>query len=1646
MPQQVQIPDGTVLEFPDGMSQADMAAAIYKNFPTLKPSESATDEPPVRSAESAAKRLALVKEMDKERTKGAIVESVANVAGFLETQASALASPIESAEKLVETVATAVAGSPQELIVRPSKLMVTPIVEIPHVPEQFVEGPDGQTFSPSQGGAVYKPESAPAYEKTMAKVGAGVANSVIDFANFMLTPTGVAMLGIGGLPEASRRAITLAISGQMASHAPESFQTAAEAAKAGDVQTAAQHATTFLGELSLSGLAAKHALKKPGIVVAKLETAEAPRTSEAMKEALPDAPTVDLGAAKKPLERVEPEPPKAESPAAIESEIREHIADTAASDGPRNAREIKADLVDRLEKARDAAYSESDPNLKNQRKITIEIPDDGTFTIWNTKEAIEQVLKRAKRIAIKETPIPSRVIRKPQDDANAAIEVYGSAEKAIETLTKQLENASELGLDQKQIRGLENTLSDLRRSREPTEHPIDQSRTEPKADPFERAKRGEETAFDDLDAQFREIWPDPPELEAGRSSAKQVHTPAAFKDLFDKSFAARDFDSILDAIKATSDVTVWKPYLKELFAAQAKDSIAAIKAEWFRHVFNGTRPADAVPPKPPRPAPSTPRPAPGPRPGSAGTPPPKPPPSPPPAPPPVRIHVEPIRGGGAKSPFKIIEDFSRSIGKAIRVRRLKPSTLGTYSPGSTLTARKFASDLDTTAHELAGHWVDDKHGIGKPWVKARTRSPYDTELARFWIHGSVTPRSSLAYRRAEGIAEYIRAYVVNPAAAMRDAPTFTAYFERTIPPDALNAIRAFSNDVRRWAGEDPLVRAGLNIRMDPPTLRERLWNAVRGRGFGFETNPIDKLRMWFDDPYHYAIKAFRQAKEMRGGKLKPEQDFELLARLLSTHDARMTDQFEFGLVGLRPKQARSAAGKLEVERAIDPVMKEPMGLKWLLGAFETATRKGFEQDMRDASAYMVAQRTVEKAGQLGRQENVSGIGAGIMSDVQAARELLTRVAAEPAREARLKEAARRYRLWADHNIQMLVDSGRMSAIAARKIRADNQFYVDMHRLSEEFEFANRQQRGVKIGTTRDVIKRFKGSSLELDNAYSNLLEQTDAIQKEAHRNTTMRSYTDALTQARGLHGPDLKQFEQFGSRAKAEDRNTIRVFRDGKAEFWKFEPDIHESLKGLGDLGTHAFVDLLALPSTFARYMITHAPQFMARNPVRDTVQRSVNTRNESKPWDILRGYTQADLSRYKVFGGGQFGNYIVDRHVWNRELKRVSRELVKDPTNILLSPLKLKRGWEKLAEASENLGRVAEFRRAFDKAKSEFGYDDYNAALYAAGEARGLLDFAKAGTVMRVINRLVPFSNARIRGLARSVTAAKENPAGFAMRWGMFVVVPTILTMLWNRKDEETWDEYSQQPGYLRDFYWSFKVGDYWFRIPKPHELGVMASGVERAISRMTGDKRAMEGWGEDAAQAALPVGDPVEMTGPLKAFLELEFNRDTFRDRDIVPAWEKDLKMELRKGTEHATGAGKGVAAALNAAGLEVDPRQMDHLLQSYGGIGQIVTTATAKRERPISDTAVKGTGYFVEPPAANARDVQWVIDWAKKNGQMNSIRDLIAVRKSVLDEKDAGERAAKGRKLREMATKMRDQIEARENSAPTKPPPDANQNNAN
>jgi hypothetical protein len=248
------------------------------------------------------------------------------------------------------------------------------------------------------------------------------------------------------------------------------------------------------------------------------------------------------------------------------------------------------------------------------------------------------------------------------------------------------------------------------------------------------------------------------------------------------------------------------------------------------------------------------------------------------------------------------------------------------------------------------------------------------------------------------------------------------------------------------------------------------------------------------------------------------------------------------------------------------------------------------------------------------------------------------------------------------------------------------------------------------------------------------------------------------------------------------------------------------------------------------------------------------------------------------------------------------------------------------------------------------------------------------------------------------------------------------MAVLAWNRRDDETWKEYLQLPAYRRDFFWNLKVGNQWITIPKPHLLGVLAGGAERILLSIMGEKHTGEGYAE-SIKNLLPISNTAQAAGPLKSFLEMAMNWDSFRGKEIIPSWEKNLDLELRKGTRYASGAGQGIANTMNLAGLGVDSRSVDYVLNSMGGWGTI-TTASTSPNRNLGATSLKSTGLFTETPGTNAQDVQWLLDWAKRRNELNNqnIKQLKELRTAVFEEKNDRIRAEKSKRLREYATRLR------------------------
>lgn len=995
-----------------------------------------------------------------------------------------------------------------------------------------------------------------------------------------------------------------------------------------------------------------------------------------------------------------------------------------------------------------------------------------------------------------------------------------------------------------------------------------------------------------------------------------------------------------------------------------------------------------------------------------------------------RIQPAPIKGVVPKKLGQIIFDAVTGTNQKTTYTKT-PRALGSYTPSSKIVKVRYEGDLDTTAHEI-GHSIDDEYGV---MAKIEKNSAAVQELKQFSPYGSKPPRKHpdpARYRRGEGFAEFIRAYIVNPDAASKAAPELSKIMRDTLPSKVQESLKQFSDDVRAWAGSSAVDQIAANVQIEPEkgeTFLQRLF--LKSKSGDFSVNWADRVGRAFLDPLRVFEKAIDHAKGLKGiDELMPSKDPLLLARLLNGFDAKFGDAMENGMFDANLERMKTEDGKV-------------MNIEWLVEPLADADENGrpiavdekeVKERMKRVISYMIAERTVELSKRFDRKSIISGIGAGIFTDLNVAERAIAELS---GREdfGKIEEAAKRYRQMADATLRYLVDKGRLAEAQYDKegnlvggyefIKRNNMQYAAMQRVFEsepgeviETRFGSG---GKALGSKAEILQKAKGSSKAIINPYIPLLENVHKSFREADRNEILKTFRDLLVEPRMMGEGDPKRFSDIGAKVSEPGNGVITIFVNGKPEYWKFQKDIYNALKNLDTDGYKLPALLTALPRAL-RWSVTNFPVFALRNVIRDFQHRMALSNEGSTLQKIKSLYsTKSEHDNAAKAGALNGGLYMVDKTMYYGLMD----EAVKNITNnggFVITADALKKGWEKygnLLYKSENVNRIAEYKNAYDKAKTK-GLNDYDASLYAASRSRGLIDFAVAGHVMQYVNQLIPFSNAAVQGLRSSYKRISENPTGFAGRTLLYSILPQVAFWYLNHQDDDDKKEYESLPDYQRDMFYNLKIGDKWLSIPKPFELGLVASSVDRMMSYVNGNKKAYDGFGGSIAKAMFPF-DESNVAGPYQKFVEMQANYDFFREENIIPPHEANLRIALRN-TQTASRLGKFLGKI-----LDEDPRMMDFFVRGqFSYFGNLATKLSnigrpdARLKFDISDT-----GLMKNYPAYSSKPVQEFLDYAKENNLTRTeFYDIIMLMsQSYFNEKDPEIKERKGLELMDVSQRILD-----------------------
>lgn len=189
------------------------------------------------------------------------------------------------------------------------------------------------------------------------------------------------------------------------------------------------------------------------------------------------------------------------------------------------------------------------------------------------------------------------------------------------------------------------------------------------------------------------------------------------------------------------------------------------------------------------------------------------------------------------------------------------------------------------------------------------------------------------------------------------------------------------------------------------------------------------------------------------------------------------------------------------------------------------------------------------------------------------------------------------------------------------------------------------------------------------------------------------------------------------------------------------------------------------------------------------------------------------------------------------------------------------------------------------------------------------------------------------------------------------------------------------------RDNYWWFKFGGIAFRIPKPFEVGAIATLAERGLETAIEDEMTGARFAERFGHIMKDnlAMNPVPQA--IKPLIDLYANKDSFRGRPI-----ETMGMERLEPTQRYTQQTSTVARGLSEATFgALSPVQYDHLIKAYfgwlgafvvGGADVVTRPMTGAPTRPAIDTWKFATqGFLTELPSPQSRYVSAIYDQAKE-----------------------------------------------------------------
>lgn len=937
---------------------------------------------------------------------------------------------------------------------------------------------------------------------------------------------------------------------------------------------------------------------------------------------------------------------------------------------------------------------------------------------------------------------------------------------------------------------------------------------------------------------------------------------------------------------------------------------------------------------------------------------------------------------GLRAPTRSIDQIQRILQRGLGVKIFYGSQHGGgfFDPLHHYVRIKRVGDFPGITHE-GGHVLDST------W-KFSSMGPIAAELdflgdnLRPGSRSSWTPGKGQPYKFGEGVAEFVRYWVTEPAYVVQNAPLMLARWNMVLDANPeLAFMRTVRNDYQTFLQADPQLRLRSRIVTDGDPLKQPVtWGHI-----------VEGLL----DDLHFLRLASDDAWKAAGG-LKPHQDPYALFRLLRGTYGRAETFIRTGII-----DAKTGDVKLGTS---------------LMDAFLPIA--GRMNDFRD---WIVSKRAEE----LFRR----GIDSGIPREEW--REVLMRFGNDRDFQAAFAKMLK----WQDDVLQYSVDMGYKTPEEAKLIRAVNKAYVPFHRLyevgiNEPLGIGSRTGGKLVVIGTPGSLRRMRGSERPILDPIASMIENAYSIVFAAEKNRALTALADlsGLPDMGKWIIPDKRHVEPVkfdisrirqqlidlgidadtipdhalltfwrDSRRNPLPDNTIRVKRGNSLEYYKLDTDLYRAVNATDQFSLQGIWRWLAWPSQLLRAGVTEDPAFVYRNIMRDTVSAAIISRFTVYPFEAaMRGAyallapkiaeflgfkNHADMLRritaeWKAAGGkhGVEAAYF-DRDKMQKFIRdQITRDMTYAQRGLYWasSPLMALR---MLTQTGEEMTRIGEYWKVFNTALKQ-GNSRLDAHLLAAFESRDLQDFAMQGTKTKPLKLLTAFWNAAWQGRYRFYRSLYDprNPdvwKSTLLKGFGFITMAKMIEQYLNWDNEDYW----AQPRWQRGIAFHIPIGQdklghtRFLLVPVPFEAGFIFATMPGLMMDYIKqrDLSAAEAFGTQFAAQMIDNPVPQPVMAVLEAIPTMGWNY--FQGRPTVPAGLSRAPYWARY-TDQTSLVAKKLGKLFPGEG--VSPAKIEHFVRSTtGGVGtqvmhQLVDPILSKATGEVGAIApVVPWRAFVSPP---------------------------------------------------------------------------------